>query len=187
MGDMTNYIVSGCPRSGTSLLMQIISRSGMQVATDKKREADDDNLHGYYEVENIIDKIKSDPQIVFNYTEQVLKVVHYGLQYLPKGDYKIVYMDRNIEEVLDSMEKMIGKKDNNREDTKQVFLKLNEKIKKLMQQRKDIDYVVVNFSNLIENPTEELQKVIRLFGIESAKISDMVQVIDPSCYRNRRG
>lgn len=183
---MVNYIVSGCPRSGTSLLMQILSESGMPVATDNKRKADENNMHGYFEIEKLIDRLKETPELVFDYDDKVLKIIHYGLQFLPKGDYKIIYMERDIEEVLDSMEKMLGKEDPHREKTKDTFLRLNKKCLKLMEERQDIQYLIINFRNLINNPDEELEKIIKFYNINKEKKPVMKEVIDPSSYRNRR-
>ena len=74
---MVNYVVSGCPRSGTSMLMQILTNAGMPIATDKKREADKDNMKGYYEVDGIVDKVKENPNVVVEYDNKVLKIMRF--------------------------------------------------------------------------------------------------------------
>ncbi|MGM5482432.1 MAG: sulfotransferase domain-containing protein [Nanobdellota archaeon] len=182
---MTNYIVSGCPRSGTSLMMQILLKSGMPIATDKKRKRDENNPHGYFEVKDIIDLLKENPEMIYQYEERAIKIIHYGLQYLPKGKYKIIYMERPISQVLNSMEKMLKKPDTQREKTKEIFTKLNSKVKRIMQQRQDIEYITINHNNLIYNPEKEINKIINFYNLDKNKMGEMISVIDPRSYRNR--
>jgi hypothetical protein len=183
---MVNYIVSGCPRSGTSMLMQILAKAGMPIATDEHREADKDNVHGYYEVDKIINKIMEKPETVFKYDNQVLKVIHYGLQFLPKGVYKIIYVERDLDEVMMSMERMIGKPDPVREKTKRLFDSYNKKIKKLIAERDDIDVLFVNHRDLFTDPGPVIDRIIEFYGIDSGRKKDMLSAIDASQYRSRK-
>lgn len=183
---MVNYIVSGCPRSGTSLMMQILNNSGLNIAKDDKRKADNDNKHGYFEIDNIISRLKKDPLTIFKFDDKVVKVTHFGIQYLPEGDYKIIYLERDIEEVLDSMEKMMGKGDENRQETKRIFVGFNDKVKKHMEGRADIKYLLINYKKLLTNSEKELDKIINFFGINSSMKEKMMSSIDKKSYRNRR-
>ena len=182
---MVNYIVSGCPRSGTSMVMRILERSGMPIAKDEKRKADNDNKYGYFEIDNIISMIEKNPEIVYQFEDKILKVTHFGLKFIPKGSYKIIYIERDIEEVLNSMEKMMGKKDDNREETKNAFIRLNEKIKNMMGNRDDIEYIIISHRKLITHPETEIEKIIRFFNIDSGRKEKMIEAIDTSLYRNR--
>jgi len=183
---MVNYIVSGCPRSGTSLTMRMLYCAGFPIAKDDKRAADNDNVHGYFEIDNIINKVKDNPSIVFDFDNEVLKITHFGIQYLPKGNYKIIYIERDIEEVLDSMEKMIEKKDKNREETRRVFLKYDKKVKKIMEERNDIQFIIINFNMLLKDPEPTIDKIITFYGIDSNKKEEMLGAIDKKSYRNIR-
>ncbi|MBU0762115.1 MAG: sulfotransferase [Candidatus Altiarchaeota archaeon] len=182
---MANIIVSGCPRSGTSMTMRILAAAGLPIATDEVREADKDNLHGYFEVDAIVDRIKENPDYVRGFDGKVLKVIHYGLQYLPKGDYKVVYIERDLDEVMSSMEKMTGKPDPNREETKQAFRKLGEKIKKEMGEREDMDVLYISHRKLLTEPNPEVERIIDFLGIDNLRLGDMVSAIDKRSYRNR--
>lgn len=182
---MVNYIVSGCPRSGTSMLMEILFKAGMPIAKDDLRKPDENDVYGYFEIEGIIDKIKADPKIVFNYDNKVLKVIHFGLQFLPEGNYKVIYIERNLDEVMVSMEKMIHKEDPNREETEEVFAKLNEEVKKHIQERNDMQVLFVNHHDLLTNPGPVIDRIIEFYCIDPAKKEEMVSVIDPKQYRNR--
>jgi len=173
------------------MTMRILFNAGMTIAKDDKREADSDNPHGYFEIDGIIDKIKDNPEIALKYKDQVLKVTHYGIKFLPKisgeGDdrYKIVYVDRDIEEVLDSMEKMIGKPDPNRDETRQVFIKLNEKIKSDMDARDDMDHIIVSHRDLVNSESAAFDAVIDFLDIDPQKKDIMMSAVDRSLYRNK--
>ncbi len=186
---MVNYIVSGCPRSGTSMLMRILNNAGFPIARDEKRKADKDNVHGYFEVHNIINKLKDNPELVSRYDNKILKVTHFGIQYLPEreeGWYKVIYIERDIEEVLDSMEKMMGQSDEQREETRQAFLKFDKKVRELMEEREDIDYIIVSHRKLIKKPDPEIERIISFYGIDPSRKKAMLEAIDPKSYRNRR-
>jgi len=183
---MVNYIVSGCPRSGTSLAMRMLSSAGMPIAKDDRRVADVNNQHGYFEVDSIINKIKENPSMLGQYKGKVLKVIHYGLRFFPKGDYKIIYIERDIEEVLDSMEKMIGKPDPNREGTKRQFLALAEEIKSYIKERDDVDVLFINHADLLSDPEPTANRIIEFCGLSTDKKQAMLDAIDHSAYRNRR-
>src|SRR5437899_3819662 len=102
-------LVSGLPRSGTSMLMQMLEKGGMPIVTDKIRTADEDNPKGYHEFERIkeIDKT-SDKSWLKNYRGQVIKTISFLLQDLPLDlNYDVLFMRRNLDEVLRSQNKML--------------------------------------------------------------------------------
>jgi hypothetical protein len=168
------------------MLMQALQAGGLSVAQDGIRKPDENNPKGYLEVESIIDKLRDDPEFVFNFEEKVLKVIAFGLQYLPRGNYKVVYMDRNIEEVLDSMEKMMDAKDKERAGTKLAFIKLNEKTKTDISQRDDMDVLFVNYNEILSDPAEQLGKVHRFFGDKNLDLAKMLEAVDSQLYRQKR-
>ena len=179
-------IVSGLPRSGTSMLMQILEAGGMPIATNRKRKPDDDNLKGYLEIENIIDKLKDNPECVFDFEGKVLKVIAYGLQYFPPGKYNVIYVDRNIEEVLDSMEKMMKAKDEEREDTRKVFIKLNDRTKAEISGREDMKVLFVNYNDILSSPRKHLEEIHRFLQGSNLDMDEMTKVVDNRLYRQRR-
>ena len=115
-----------------------------------------------------------------------IKITAYGLKYLPPGKYKIIYSERNVEEILDSMEKMIGEKDNNREETKTSFIKLNNIIKQYFEEREDMDVLLVNYNNIISNPKENISKIIDFLGLSDNILDKMISAVDNKLYRQRR-
>jgi hypothetical protein len=184
----TNYIVSGLERSGTSLLMQILKAGELPIGSDQSRPADENNPKGYYELEGgkIINKLAEKNFPIEKYKGQIIKVTAFGLQFLPPGKYKIIYSERNIEEILDSMEKMIGKKDQDRDATRDAFSKLNRMAKKLAIDREDIDIIFVNYNQIMQNPAEDVGKIVRFLGLPEKLIEKMSSVVDTSLYRQRR-
>ncbi|HEC89870.1 MAG TPA: nucleotide pyrophosphatase, partial [Thermoplasmatales archaeon] len=108
-----NYIVSGLERSGTSMLMQALYAGGFPIAFDESRKPDENNPKGYFELEGgkIINRLMEGAFPFEKYRGIFIKITAYGLKFLPTGRYKVIYSERDIEEILDSMEKMMGGKD----------------------------------------------------------------------------
>ncbi|MEQ9351200.1 MAG: alkaline phosphatase family protein [Vicingaceae bacterium] len=105
----TIYIVSGLPRSGTSMMMQLLNAGGADIFTDGKRKADNSNPKGYLEHEGI-KQLARNRQLLADAKDKVVKVVAPQLKFLmPKFKYKVIFMDRKVEEVVASQHKMSGK------------------------------------------------------------------------------
>jgi len=182
---MVNYIVSGIERSGTSMMMQILYRGGAPVAFDSSRKPDYHNPKGYYELEGgkIISRLMEGSFPMEKYDGRFIKITAYGLRFLPEGEYKIIYMVRNLDEILDSMEKMSGPVD--REKEKPLFEKLNRFTIDLMEKREDIEYIVVNHRNVIQNPRKEIERV-NDFLDGMLNVDEAVKAVDPKLWRNVR-
>jgi len=183
-----NYIVSGLERSGTSMLMQILNAGGLPCAFDDSRRPDVNNPKGYYELEGgkIISKLMDGSFPLDKYKGKIIKITAYGIKFLPPGRYKIIYSERNIEEILDSMEKMAKIKDNEREETKKAFQALNNMIKNQMQEREDMKLLFVNYNKILSNPSENIKKIHEYLGIPEKNLSSMISAVDKNLYRNRK-
>ena len=188
LNENINYIVSGLERSGTSMLMQIINAGSLPLGFDNSRPADNSNPKGYYELEGgkIINKLMEGSFPFENYKGKFIKITAFGLKFLPPGKYKIIYSERNIEEILDSMEKMIGKKDMNREETKISFLKLNDMIKQSIEEREDIDVLFTNYNEVLSDPKNSISRIINFLDVPEITQDQMVKVVDNRLYRQRR-
>src|ERR1700686_1129847 len=100
-------VVSGLPRSGTSLMMQMLDNGGLEVVTDNIRTPDTDNPRGYYEFEQV-KKIKQDASWLSGTRGKGFKMVSQLLYELPPTEkYRVIFMERDLDEVLDSQEKML--------------------------------------------------------------------------------
>ncbi len=184
-----NYIVSGLERSGTSLLMQILQAGGVPTAFDtESRPPDDNNPRGYFELDGgkIINRLMDGVFPLADYKGKFIKITAYGLKFLPPGTYRIIYTERNIEEVMDSMEKMARIRDEKREDTKPSFIKLNEMIKDMVTKREDIDVLFVSYNEIVTDPAGQIRKICEHFGWEEANMAGMISAVDESLYRKRR-
>jgi len=180
-----NYIVSGVERSGTSMMMQILHAGGAKVAFDTSRKPDYHNPKGYYELEGgkVINRLMDGTFPLERYDDMFIKITAYGLKFLPPGDYKIIYMLRNLDEVMDSMERMSGSID--REKEKPLFEKLNRFSIELMKRREDMKYIIVNYRDVIENPLEQAKRINEFLG-GMIDIKSAIRAVNPTLYRNVR-
>jgi len=183
-----NYIVSGLERSGTSMLMQILKAGGLPVAFDDSRKPDVNNPKGYYELEGgkIINRLMEKSFPFERYKGQFIKITAYGIRFLPEGKYKIIYSERNIEEILDSMEKMAQITDENRDETKELFIKLNNMVKRRIINREDISCLFVSYNKILENPRKNIEEIHRYLSLPNEKLEKMINVVDKRLYRQRR-
>jgi hypothetical protein len=170
------------------MMMQILEAGKIPLEYDNARTMDENNPKGYYELEEgkIISKLREGSFPLKAYKGRFIKITAFGLQYLPLGSYKIIYIERNLDEVLDSMEKMARIVDENREKTKESFRKLNEKVKQEIQQREDMVVLLVNYNEMLRNPQSSIQKIGDFIEIPSIDRQSMISVIDNRLYRQRR-
>jgi hypothetical protein len=167
------------------MMMQILERGGAPVAFDDLRKPDYYNPRGYYELEGgkVINKLIDGTFPIEKYDGRFIKITAYGLQFLPKGNYKIVYMLRDLDEILDSMEKMSGPID--REKERPLFEKLNRFTIDLMERREDMDYILVNHRDIMQNPRKEIERIDDfLDGI--LNVEEAIKAVDPRLWRNVR-
>lgn len=183
-----NYIVSGIERSGTSMLMQILHAGGVPIASDSSRPPDTHNPKGYYELEGgkVINRLIDGTFPLEKFRGTFVKITTYGLKFLPLGKYKIIYSERNIEEVLDSMEKMTGIRDENRYKTKNAFIKLNRIMKQTIIEREDIDILFLNYNEVLLDPKTHIKKIPVFLNLPEADLESMMQPVDNKLYRQRR-
>ncbi len=179
-----NYIVSGLERSGTSMMMRILYFGGAPVAFDESRKPDINNPHGYFELERgkIIKKLMEGKFDFKKYDGKFIKITAYGLNFLPEGNYKIIYMTRNMNEIFKSMEKMAGKPIS--EEEKLALVKLNKLSLNILEKRKDVDFIVVKYNDVIKNPRKEIKRINEFLG-GILDENEAVKAVDKSLYRNR--
>lgn len=186
----TINIVSGLPRSGTSLMMQMLEAGGQEIFTDKEREADESNPKGYYE-HNAVKNLSKKSEFLSEATDKTVKVVSNLVHYLPsRYKYRIVFMNRDLMEIIRSQQKMLirdGKKA--KEDTLPLGLvqSYEESVKKAkfwMENQRNIEFIEVDYAELMEAPLEHAIKVHEFFFNE-LKPESMAVIPDPKLYRER--
>jgi len=186
--DAEIIIVSGLPRSGTSLMMQMLASGGLRPVTDNVRTADTDNPRGYYELEKV-KKIKDDASWLPETRGKVFKMVSQLLFDLPPTErYRIVFMERDLDEMLDSQEAMLQRRARAagpREEIKRAFEKHLERLREWLVEQPNMVVLYVKYSDLIKGPDDQSLRVSEfLSGKTDPKA--MAAAVDPSLYRNRK-
>jgi hypothetical protein len=185
------YIVSGLPRSGTSMMMSMLNSGGLEIVTDNLRIADNNNPKGYFEFERVKKLQDGDNSWVKDARGKVVKVISALIKYLPDNyQYKIIFMSRDINEILSSQRRMLerdGKDDDNISDEKMSKLFNNHilDVMKWMQNQKNIQYLVVSYNDILQDPENNVNKIDKFLGLDLDK-RKMLEVIEPNLYRERK-
>jgi hypothetical protein len=183
-------LVSGLPRSGTSMMMQMIEAGGIPALTDHQRKQDEDNPKGYYELEPV-KKTKDDPSWVPAARGKVVKVIYSLLYDLPREyEYRVIFMERNIYEVIASQTRMLqrsGKKGANLSDDKlaELYKAQLNKFNHWIRNQCCFTVLPVNYSAIVESPQLLAEKINSFLG-GGLDTGAMVRSVDPSLYRNKR-
>ncbi len=182
-------IVSGLPRSGTSLMMQMLDKGGVEALTDNIRTADTDNPRGYYEFERV-KKLKDDVSWVPEARGKAVKMVSQLLLDLPRSEsYRVIFMQRDLDEMLISQEKMLERLNREvapREDIKRAFIKHLDRVRDWLGGQPNIKVLYVKYSDLVGDPEVESRRVSEFLD-GRADPQAMAGAVDPSLYRNRKG
>ena len=163
-------VVSGLPRSGTSMLMQILSRGGLQCISDNKRPADEHNPNGYFEIKEIGQHLS----IYQHYGNNCcIKLLSPFLKKI-ENNHIIIFIERNLEECFASMQKML-----NRKPAKDAFKKHLKDIKKYLKNK---NVIYINYNKIITNPDKGLKPIKHLIpNFKEAK-----KAVDPTLQHNKQ-
>lgn len=181
-------IVTGLPRSGTSLVMQILQAGGLEITTDGKRMADEDNPKGYFEDERV-KALHHRSNWILGEGGKVIKVVTELLPFLPKGpDYRVIFVQRNLDEVLHSQRKMLLRRGETganltHDQLRKIFSKKLDSALSFLEKIR-IPMISVEFSEFINCPDQEVRKLLD-FIPELVDPRAMLREVVPSFYRNR--
>jgi hypothetical protein len=190
MDNKTIIIVSGLPRSGTSMLMSMLEKGGIEVLTDRERKADEDNPRGYFEFERV-KQIEEDNEWLKDACGKVVKMISALLSHLPDNyNYKVIFMERKMEEILASQRQMLIRRGEptdkiSDDEMAKLFKKHLEQVKAWLAQKANFDVLYVSYNDILENPQENAEKINRFLG-GNLRIDNMVDVIDKSLYRQRK-
>ncbi|MEA3350945.1 MAG: sulfotransferase family protein [Chloroflexota bacterium] len=183
-------IVSGLPRSGTSMTMKMLDAGGIPPLTDHIRTADEDNPKGYYEFERAKKLKQGDTDWLPQAQGKAVKLIGALLVELPKGyNYRVLFMRRKIEEILASQEKMLerrgeGKKVDD-EAMAALFKKHIKQVKNWMDNQPNLRYIDVDYNAAIQDPLPQAKKINQFLGGDLDEQA-MAAVVDPSLYRQRK-
>ncbi len=189
--EKTIYIVSGLPRSGTSMMMKMLEAGGLSPLTDNIRTADDDNLQGYYEFERVKAMKNGDTNWVGDAQGKVVKVISALLEHLPSAySYRIIFMEREMMEILASQRKMLerrGKPGNPAEDGKfaEMYSRHLEKVKTWLAGQGNMKVLYVHYNEMLKTP-DLLADEVSKFLETSMDVKAMSGVPQAQYYRQRR-
>ena len=183
-------IVSGLPRSGTSMAMRMIDEAGVPALIDNIRTADEDNPKGYYEFEPV-KKTKKDASWLETAPGKVVKMVYRLLYDLPgTHQYRVVFMKRRLEEVIASQNVMLdrqGKTGGSLSDDQLMgtFRREIEKIEQWLSDQPNFKTLYVMYNDVLENAEPTVSAINELLGggLDTAR---MKAVVDQSLYRQRK-
>ena len=186
-------IVTGLPRSGTSMMMQMLVAGGMSPLTDHQREADASNPKGYFEYDKAT-QFGSDSSWIGDASGKVVKIVAQLLPELPTetngkpAHYRVVFMERDLEEVLASQQTMLdhqGRQGANldRGRLADVFKEQLRKVHRSIDDR-NIPCLVVQHATVIRDP-QSVAEIVNNFFDGTLDVAAMATVVDPALYRER--
>ncbi len=182
-------IVSGLPRSGTSMMMKMLEAGGIEPLTDEVRTADEDNPKGYYEYERV-KGLPEDTDWLDKAEGKAVKVLAELVKHLPDDyRYKVIFMERHLDEIIESQRKMLlrqGKDPDkvSEEELKDMFKKYRLMLKSTIDTNRNMEALYVSYNDIMEDPEDEVKEIAG-FLHRDLKVEDMVSVIDKSLYRNR--
>lgn len=183
-------IVSGLPRSGTSMMMQMLDKGGIPALADEIRKADADNPKGYYEFEPV-KQTRKDASWLKDSPGKVVKMVHLLLLDLPlQYQYRVVFMRRNLQEVVASQNIMLqrkGKSSGGLSEDKltAMFESQIAQVYKYMQDHpQHFKMLEVNYNQMLKEPRPIVES-LNTFLDGALDMPAMLAVVDPTLYRNR--
>jgi hypothetical protein len=182
-------IVSGIPRSGTSLMMQMLAAGGIAVLSDGQRSPDANNPRGYYELESV-KSLAQDSQAISQAEGKAVKVVSSLLHFLPEGhEYRIIFMRRPLEQIVASQDRMLERLGKQASATpRQAVMKAFEKhlrtVQSWLSARPHTAVLYVDYEAVLRDPHEEAYRISAFLG-RNLDVESMVRKVEISLHRER--
>jgi hypothetical protein len=182
-------IVSGLPRSGTSLMMQMLVAGGMPLLTDQERKPDIDNPRGYCEWEPA-KLLPKQPNRIDEAEGKAVKVISQLLLCLPRGrNYKVIFMERPLPEVLASQDEMLKRRGSaesiDHATLTSAFRDHMRDVVAWLEHRDEIPICRIGYRKVLSDPSGSAQKVCDFLEV-NLDVDAMAREVDFSLYRNRR-
>ena len=189
----TFVLVSGLPRSGTSLMMQLLAAGGVPPMTDNERAADVDNPRGYFEWE-AIKQIAKKPELLDDPAVEgkAIKCISMLLPKMPAHHhYKVIFMTRPIEEVVASQETMttrLGTKgaELDVEQLQRGMHAHRDEVRKWLKNTTHMEFIEIDYPTLVRDPLPQISRMVEFLGADRLPNSaEMAKVIDPALHRKK--
>jgi hypothetical protein len=184
-------VVSGLPRSGTSMMMAMLEAGGIQIVSDFIRNPDQDNPKGYYEYEPVKKLNGGDTSWIKGSRGKAVKVISALLSSLPNDEfYLVIFMKREMSEILASQKKMLINRGENpdeisEDEMAQYFENHLSKVNVWLENQKNVGVLYVDYNDLLKNPAPGVTQVNAFLG-DILDEEKMIDIIDPSLYRQRK-
>ena len=185
-------VVSGLPRSGTSMMMRMLEAGGLAILADGERTADIDNPKGYFELERIKDlETERDKSYLRAARGKAVKVISFLIKELPdENDYRVVFMRRDLDEVLASQKKMIDRLASadtaaDAEAMKEAFRNDIARVRVLCRTRPNFALFEVHYRDAVADPAAACRAVNTFLGGRLDEAA-MRAAVDAALYRNRK-
>jgi tetratricopeptide (TPR) repeat protein len=181
-------IVTGLPRSGTSLMMQMLAAGGVPPLHDGKRAPDSDNPRGYYEFAPARN-LRADASWFPEATGRVLKLVAQLLPAIPvKADCRIIWMERPLDEVLASQAVMLDRLQApgarlGPAQLRKVFEQQIKRVEEAMARRK-MAVLKINYHDCVRDPAGVVSRIAEFLGLPLDRAA-MAQAVNPALHRQR--
>jgi len=180
-------IVSGLPRSGTSMMMQMLAAGGILPYTDRRREADEDNPRGYFE-HDLATNLHHDSSWLPEFRGKAVKIVAHLLPCLPPGEqYRIVFLHRNLEHVVASQRAMLERLKRPGanlpdEDLRRTFTRQLVDVQRWLHRTPEVQMLTVTYDAALQNPQETATRLARFLG-DPFDLKAAAAAIDPKLKR----
>jgi hypothetical protein len=183
-------VVSGLPRSGTSMMMKMLEAGGIPPMTDQIRTPDDDNPKGYYEFERVKKMPDGDKAWMDDAHGKAVKVISALLEHLPKDHtYRVIFMRRQMDEILASQKQMLIRSDKPTDKVSDevlagMYRKHLSTIETWMKAQPNISVLYMDYNAMLADPERYITEINRFLG-NQLDAEKMLAIIDPSLYRQR--
>lgn len=188
-GAGTVTVVSGLPRTGTSMMMAMLQAGGLEPLTDEIRAADEDNPKGYFEYERVKALEQGDVAWLSLAEGKAVKVISWLLPKLPPDHhYRVIFMMRDLDEVLASQKRMIERREQQQLTDDATLRSLYERhlaqVREWAAREPNVDVLYVTHADMVSEPGRHLERVSTFLG-GSYSVESMAAVLDRSLYRQR--
>ncbi len=182
-------VVSGLPRSGTSMMMKMLAEGGLASVVDNLREADEDNPNGYFEIEEVKALKDGQTRWIYEAPGKVVKVISYLLEFLPADlAFDVIFMDREIHEVLASQKKMLARRNEvstiSDEEMEKQYREHLKAVKYWLPRQTNMRVMYVKYDQMVKSPQTLVPSILEFLDLP-LNAEAMIVVPNPSLYRNR--
>jgi hypothetical protein len=183
-------IVSGLPRSGTSLMMQMLQAGGLSILCDDLRPADEDNPRGYLELDKVR-HLEKDAGWMVEAEGRALKVVSLLLYHLPPGfEYRVVFMHRDLDEIIRSQERMLARRGQppgpDQAAMRRHFERHLQALREWLSRQPHLPVLDRHYADVIADPREAAAAVAAFLSLNLNQ-DGMAAAIDPALWRQQSG